>query len=231
MGSSYSSFAIEALEDGLTVTFSNNNYLNYKIEGGTWTPLPYNTATPSINAGQRIYFKTQVQRTVSTNGIGTFSINKRCNIVGKINDLFPMWDFPQDGGSRVFYRLFYNCNKIVKVDNDLLKDIALSKESFEEMFYGCSSMINAPELYAQVSVEGCYKAMLKNCSSLQTLKMHLKDISATDCVTNMLENAGVGDGKTLTVYVTNEVYSIRSEFSSKAKITSSTSDVVTITKM
>ena len=48
---------IDALEDGLSVSFSRNTIYYSIDEAKTWASLSPNRTTPVINAGCKIYFK------------------------------------------------------------------------------------------------------------------------------------------------------------------------------
>lgn len=60
MASKFNYFAIEALEDGLAVTFTKNT-LQYSINKQEWKDLISGTPTDTINKGQKLYFKIKPQ--------------------------------------------------------------------------------------------------------------------------------------------------------------------------
>lgn len=70
---------IEALADGLTVSFTND--LEYGINGIGWTLLPAGTNSPSINTGETISFKAEITPN-SSSGSGNFTITGSCNLSG-----------------------------------------------------------------------------------------------------------------------------------------------------
>ena len=67
------------------------------------------------------------------------------------------------------------------------------------MFYGCTSLVEAPELPATTLAERCYSDMFYGCTSLSYIKMMATDISATDCLSNWV-NGLPSDG----IFVKNE---------------------------
>ena len=70
---------IEAIEDGLTASLSLNT-CEYCVDGdGNWKTLSAGTTTESINSGQTLSFRGNLEPTKSK-GIGTFTINKKCNL-------------------------------------------------------------------------------------------------------------------------------------------------------
>lgn len=64
----------------------------------------------------------------------------------------------------------------------------LAAYCYRGMFSQCENLTTAPELPAAVLTEGCYGGMFDDCSKLNHVTMLATDISATDCLTNWLEN-------------------------------------------
>ena len=71
---------IEALEDGLTVSFSNT--VKYSTNCKIWKTLEANTISKEFKSGQKLYFKANLTPT-SENGIGTefYFTLKQINII------------------------------------------------------------------------------------------------------------------------------------------------------
>ena len=161
-------FTIEALEDGLTVQLSENAS-EYRIDNEEWISLDADTATPSINSGQKISFKI-TNPTLSLVGIGTFTVNKAFNIEGNIMSLLHGDNFEGQtdlsGKDYIFSNLFSQSIPLQKAENLVLPATILAECCYESMFYGCTSLIAAPELPATTLNWGCYNAMFRNCTSL-----------------------------------------------------------------
>jgi hypothetical protein len=159
---------IEALEDGLTAKLSTNS-CQYTLDGITWTTLAANTNTPSVNKGQKIHFRGNLTPTTSA-GIGTFTISKKCNILGNAMSMLfgdnASSNLSLSGKNYAFYKLFYNCTNIVNVNPDLLPATTLSQSCYRSMFQGCTSLVKAPELPARTLQSYCYYYMFYGCSSL-----------------------------------------------------------------
>jgi hypothetical protein len=49
------------------------------------------------------------------------------------------------------------------------------------MFWGCTSLTQAPELPATTLTTGCYQYMFYNCTNLNHIKCLATDISASQC--------------------------------------------------
>jgi hypothetical protein len=74
---------IEALEDGLNVGFTNQ--IEYSTNSRNWSVLNNSEVTPTINKGDKIYFKSVVSN--QSKGIGTFNVNKQFTLKGNIMSL------------------------------------------------------------------------------------------------------------------------------------------------
>lgn len=162
---------ILALEDGLTASLSTNA-CQYCIDGdGNWIDLPAGTATQAINQGQTLSFKGNLTPN-ATFGIGTFTINKKCNLEGNCMAMLFSDDagnsYSLSGKNKAFYNLFYNCKTIIEVSETLLPATILAEDCYNSMFSGCSGLTKAPELPATTLVSYCYDSMFENCSKLTT---------------------------------------------------------------
>ena len=160
---------ILALEDGLTASLSSKA-CQYCVNGdGNWIDLPAGTATQAINEGQTLSFKGNLNPHTS-NGIGTFSISKKCNLEGNCMSMLfgdnAMNNNSLYGKSSAFYRLFYNCPSIIQVSESFLPATTLSYGCYNNMFYACTNLTQAPELPATTLANNCYENMFGSCSSL-----------------------------------------------------------------
>lgn len=162
---------IVALEDGLTASLSNNA-CEYCVDGdGDWKALSAATSTEPINAGQTLSFRAELTPNTSY-GIGTFTISKRCNLEGNCMSML-FGDNAADNLSLedkvyAFFKLFYECDKIITVSDNFLPAITLGRGVYHSMFYYCTGLTVAPNLPAKKVGLGSYYAMFQNCTSLQT---------------------------------------------------------------
>ena len=162
---------ILALEDGLTASLSTNA-CQYCIDGdGNWIDLPAGTTTQSINSGQTLSFKGNLTPG-SLNGIGTFTINKKCNLEGNCMSLLFGDDAVNNnslsGKDYVFRSLFNGCTFIIQVSETFLPATTLSKYCYNSMFQDCTSLTIASELPATILTQSCYNSMFRGCTSLTT---------------------------------------------------------------
>lgn len=160
---------IEALEDNLTVTFTKD--IEYTIDGREWIILKSKNKTQSINAGQTLSFRGELTPN-SSNGIGTFTIDKKCNLKGNCMSMLfgdnAANNYSLSGKDYAFFNLFRDCSNIVNVDSNFLPATTLVDNCYESMFRNCSSLTTAPELPATTLAYGCYQYMFYSCSSLTT---------------------------------------------------------------
>lgn len=176
---------IEALEDGVSAALSQNN-IEYCINGdGNWVLLTAGTYTPSITAGETLSFRGYLNPAM-VNGIGTFTINKRCNLKGNCNSLLfgdnAASNNSLGGADYTFINLFRNCTTIKSVSANFLPATTLANYCYYSMFYDCTSLVTAPELPATTLASSCYYSMFQHCKSLIYIKMLATNISATSCL-------------------------------------------------
>ena len=158
---------IEALEDNLTVSLSINP-CQYSLNGTEWNNLQADEQTPSINSGEKIYFKGQLKPT-TMNGIGTFTVSKKFNLSGNVMSMI-FGDNAQGktdltGYDWGFSKLFYN-TLVVNISPNFLPAITLSSDNYSNMFEGCTLLVNTPALPATELASYCYNNMFNACTSL-----------------------------------------------------------------
>lgn len=162
---------IEALEDGLTASLSLRK-CSYCVNGdGNWISLYAGEETQSINKGQILSFKSSATPYASSdkNGIGTFTITKKCNLKGNCMAMLfrdnAANSYDLTGKDYAFYELFEQC-PIVSVSKDFLPARTLSHMCYHRMFTGCKSLTSAPDLPATTLTPSCYNQMFYGCESL-----------------------------------------------------------------
>ena len=167
---------IEAIED-LQVSFSVNP-IQYSIDSKTWVELPVNTLTPTINAGNKVYFKANDLTATSANGIGSFTITGKCNVGGNAmsmvyGDYFVgRYDLRQQ---YVLSKLFYAQSNIINANRLILPATDITGYCYSNMFYKCTGLVSAPNLTAKRTASNSYYYMFYGCTSLVTAP----EISAT----------------------------------------------------
>ena len=181
---------IEALEDGLTTSFSTNT-IQYSIDGcKTWIELPADTATPVINVGDMISFKATGLVPSSYNGIGYFTINKNFNLLGNVMSML----FGDEGknsydltGYKWAFGMLFAGTPLQSISQDFLPATTLEEYCYWGMFAGCKSLVNTPALHATALTNQCYSAMFEYCTSLVTAPELPATTLANQCYTNMFD--------------------------------------------
>ena len=69
-------------------------------------------------------------------------------------------------GSYCFHELFYNCKNISDCSSMTLPATTLADGCYDNMFFGCSSLTQAPSLPATTLASYCYYHMFHGCLSL-----------------------------------------------------------------
>ena len=155
----------------LTFNITSNGNINvptgttYSINGAEWE----NTGTTlTVNSGETIRFKgnNSVYNNNTFNG-STASFEVEGNIMSLIygDDFKNKLTISSDN---VFYGLFSNCTGLTSAENLILPATTLTLNSYNSMFYGCTSLTTAPELPATTLASTCYSHMFERCTSLTT---------------------------------------------------------------
>lgn len=159
---------IEALEDGLTAKLSINN-CEYCVDGdGDWKTLTADTYTPAINRKHVISFRANLTGS-SSNGIGTFTINKKCNLKGNCMSMLYSDDASDNVsvGTYAFQALFQNATAIIDASELQMPATTLANYCYRNMFQGCDGLIYPPKILpAKTAKSYCYYSMFGGCSSL-----------------------------------------------------------------
>lgn len=88
--------------------------------------------------------------------------------------------------SNCYAGMFTNCISLTAAPT--LPATTLASTCYYKMFSGCSSLANAPDLPATTLVDHCYQYMFQDCTKLSSITCLAKDISATDCLLNWVQN-------------------------------------------
>ena len=160
-----------ALEDG-TFRFKGryeNNIISYSLDGGkSWSTLAYNTYSPTVAAGNKIMWKSNL---IHNTGVGWFYSTGRFYVEGNIMSLLYGDNFEgqtslaeKTGG---FGGLFSSCTKLTSAENLILPATTLVDDCYYQMFSECASLTVAPkELPATTLAKQCYTFMFMGCTSL-----------------------------------------------------------------
>lgn len=163
---------IEAIESGTlsyTTPGTSYNKASYSLDNGeTWTELNKNTASPTLNAGEKMLLKGNM--IIGSGGMGTFTFTGRHNVMGNPLSLYYGDDFSEQtdltGKNRILSYLFNGSTGLVSAEHLALPTTTLPDSCYSSMFSGCTSLTTAPELPATTLAESVYRDMFNGCTSL-----------------------------------------------------------------
>ena len=193
---------IQSLEDNNTIGFKCNlNNVKRTISistdnGVTWTGKTSSTSgkiLATLNTGEKMLIKgdnSSYAMSGTTEGsYNYFTSTKQFVLEGNIMSLINSTNFENLNtltSERTFYRLFYNCSKLVSAENLLLPAMTLTRDCYGSMFVSCTSLTTAPALPATALADYCYAGMFHNCSSLTTAPELPATTLANDCYRYMV---------------------------------------------
>lgn len=187
-------FYIESLGDGNTVSLntsltdtSHSQYLTPTVQFSTdkqnWTTITFDWSTTGdknidistvLNTGDKMYFRNDTGKFNYANSYSSystinFSTTKNANAGGDIRTLANYRDVETSSMTKgMFLNLFNGNTYIVDASNLRLPFTTLTDYCYIRLFYGCTSLVNAPELPATTLASFCYQYMFYNCSKLTT---------------------------------------------------------------
>lgn len=178
-----------------SITGSHATQLQYSKDKKTWTTITLKgTNTIPMNSGERVYFR---------NDSGSFNWYKKtkdrfytqikCSnnhkVGGNINSLLDYNNYNVAITPYCFYSLFYE-NKYLTDANELIfSKTTLAWSCYRSMFYGCTSLVNAPiELPATTLEIYCYYGMFQGCTSLTTAPELPATTLASNCYYSMFSS-------------------------------------------
>lgn len=170
-------FYLESLDDEGVVTLKDRFGLadapaEYTTNCVTWQPTEADMQL-NVRKGERVYIR-RVSGDASfttVNNVAIFNTETRLKIGGNVDKL--MQDYTLESVTLRDYcytGLFLNedgviCN-IVDASELILPATTLKYMCYLNMFYECTSLVNAPELPATTLAPNCYSQMFIRCSSL-----------------------------------------------------------------
>ena len=175
---------IEALEDiFITVTGNFPTAMFVKTGNGEWLVLQKYSGF-EINKGECVYFKSDI----TIDSMVTIRVNGRFRVKGNYMSLMYMDNADRYDkvsttlASYCYSNMFYGCTSLVNAPE--LPATTLASRCYSNMFYGCTSLVNAPELPATTLASYCYSYMFYNCSHLNYIKMLAKIYLGRDSFLN-----------------------------------------------
>ena len=151
--------------------------LQYSKDKTNWSTITLSSTayTITLNQGEKVYFRGNegvlnyyandgAIKTI-TNILGTQTHTIGGNINTLVNYITPNELTLTQG---VFAELFQNNTTITSAENLTLPATEMKPNCYRSLFFGCTSLVNAPELPATTLAEGCYRSLFNGCTSLTT---------------------------------------------------------------
>lgn len=161
-----------------TFTFKKKgtgNDIEYSIDGGVWTTLASEVASPTVSAGHEIRWRAELTPEAEV-GIGKFYSSDTFEVYGNPLSLLYGKHFRHKttfpSGSYNFYQLFYGCTNLTSAENVkfVVENLTGFINCYQEMFYGCTSLVTPPPTLAATSLStSCYESMFEKCSAMTTV--------------------------------------------------------------
>lgn len=149
------------------------------------------------NRNDKVYFRGSRSQQDFDNYI-QFNMTGKLSAGGNINSLLSsdesiyknITDYTtfETANGQTFYRLFFNQTSLYDVSSLKLSTNKLSITCYGDMFYGCTSLINTPELPATNLANECYMSMFGGCTSLNQASVLQATLLKHSCYMSMFEN-------------------------------------------
>jgi hypothetical protein len=166
-----------AKEAGSTVSMKKNSsaptvYLETSptASEGSWADFTVGSTTITLaNVGDKVYFRAKQDNNAFATGAydyNYFVMTGKIAASGNINTLLTADGSVDDltGRYYCYLMLFYGCSSLTQAPE--LPATTLAKNCYYMMFSNCSSLVKAPALPATTLVDSCYKHMFNGCTSL-----------------------------------------------------------------
>ena len=186
-------------------TLGENEYFEYSVGGSAWTKFTENVSDVAFgcsNGDLRLRGKSskgtaEEERRYSIISFTTDNVPVYCT--GDIRTLIDHEAYQTvSTANAMFCNLFYNNSVLVTAPELPATDLA--DYCYLGMFQGCKSLTSAPVLPAETLKTECYEVMFAGCTALSSVTMLATNVSASNCLTDWLNNAGISaTSRTLTV--------------------------------
>ena len=173
------------------------DYEYYKSSIIGWEKYTAGDVITLANRNDKVYFRGSRSQQDFDNYI-QFNLTGKLSAGGNINSLLShdesiyknITDYTtfETANGQTFYRLFSNQTSLYDVSALKLSTNKLSITCYGEMFCGCTSLINTPELPATNLANECYMSMFCGCTSLTQAPVLQATLLEHSCYMSMFEN-------------------------------------------
>jgi hypothetical protein len=165
-----------AEEDGSTIKISKTGsapvvYLETSPTAleGSWSDYTVGSTITLANVGDKVYFRAKQDNNAfatGTSNYNKFVMTGKIAASGNINALLKTDGSVDDLSTRdlCYYNMFEGCTSLTQAPELPAETLAFGCYAY--MFQGCTSLTKAPELPAETLAERCYYYMFQGCTSL-----------------------------------------------------------------
>ena len=177
----------KATQDGSTVKLSKTGsptgaFQTSRDGGNTWEDYTIDTAI-ALNTGDEVSFRAKADRTTQyPTSYFYFNMTGKIEAWHNVMSLYRTNDFATYNttpGTDTFNSLFFNCTSLAKAP--VLPATTLADSCYFCMFSGCQALTKAPELPATTLERYCYYRMFYGCQSLTKAPELPATILAQNC--------------------------------------------------
>ena len=175
---------LSALGNGeITITIpaainsSYASYLSYSKDKLSWSVAIVDdtdqTITIPVTTGEDVYLRGEAKQLGKYNSFININSSVDINASGNIMSLLYGDDYKdkvafKSGSEYTFNSLFSGNAHLINAKDLILPATTLASCCYTNMFNGCTSLTNAPELHATTLSGDCYRYMFQGCTSLTT---------------------------------------------------------------
>ena len=163
--SPYVTFTAEEAGSTLGLTkLSTNQILEYSNDTTTWNTMDTSTNISLPNTGDKVYVRGILSANNSSSNYTRFKMTGKISASGNCNAIWNHEDLEAALKQYCGYYMFYGCTSLVSAPE--LPATTLADDCYKQMFESCTSLTAAPELPATTLSSSCYSHMFSNCISL-----------------------------------------------------------------
>ena len=188
-----------AQEPGSTVKITKNRAapkvnLQTSTDGISWTPYTVEDVITLANVDDKVYFKAVGSNSTmgrSQSEYNKFVMTGKIAASGNVNSLLEEDEniariMSLEGKNFCYSNMFNGCSSLTQAPE--LPATTLANRCYSNMFKGCTSLTQAPALPATTLADYCYESIFQNCTSLtQAPALHATTL-ANNCYNNMFRS-------------------------------------------
>lgn len=195
---------------GSAVTTSDLKYIEYSTDQGkTWTKTNNSSAkvtitTPAINHGKTVLLRGQGIRTnhgnatnvnAITNIRGSGKFNTRGCIMTLLSGITADETTELYTGTTYTFGILFSGSTNLTSAKDLILPPNMTTYCYYKMFQGCTKLLYGPTIPTEVLPTYSCGYMYDGCTNLKYIKLLALDVSATNCMSNWVNNVQTNGGE------------------------------------